>query len=227
MSWGLADHAYHLFRRVSVTRPWEPQSYHAMARCMEAAGKVELAQLWYEVALAGSWQGRFGNFDEICGLDYLRLLRRIDSGAVESGLTSWSRLRLPVVTAAYQPEQADILVTITWNTDRTDVDLHVREPNGEVCKYSNKNTEIGGRLTRDVTQGFGPEMYVLENAINGDYRILAHYFRADGNRTNVRTKVYARIYLGWGSEHEEVRDVVVPLVSGGQYHDVGVVRCEK
>ena len=227
MGWGLPDHAYHLFRRVSAMRPYEPQSYHAMARCMEAVGRVELAQLWYEVALAGTWQGRFGNFDEICGLDYLRLLRRIQSGAVESRLVGWSRARLPEVQAAYQPEQADVLVTITWNTDRTDVDLHVREPTGEVCYYSNKNTAIGGRLTRDVTQGYGPEMYVLENAVNGDYRILAHYFRSDANRTNVRTKVYARVYLGWGTQHEEVRDVVVPLTEGGQYHDVAVVRCEK
>ncbi len=51
---------------------------------------------------------------------------------------------------------------ITWNTDTTDVDLHVIEPSGEECFYRHRNTRrSGGRLTQDVTQGYGPEMYVL------------------------------------------------------------------
>ena len=227
MSWGLWDHAYHLFRRVSKARPFEPQSYHAMARCLEEAGKVELAQVWYEVALAGSWPGQFGHFRRICGLDYLRLLRRIDAGALESRLGSWSRTRLPQIAAEFTPVEADVLVMITWNTDRTDIDLHVLEPTGERCYYGHKETAIGGELTQDVTQGYGPEMYVLESAVNGPYRIMAHYFSGDANRTGVRTKVYARVYLGWGTEHEEVRDVVVPLVQRGQFHDLALVDCNK
>ena len=37
-------------------------------------------------------------------------------------------------------------------------------------------TQSGGKLTQDVTQGYGPEMYVLPSAPAGRYQIRAHYF---------------------------------------------------
>ena len=30
-------------------------------------------------------------------------------------------------------DESDLLITIRWNTDMTDVDLHVHEPSGEEC----------------------------------------------------------------------------------------------
>ena len=227
MEWGLGDHAYPLLRRVSRTRPYEPQTYHAMARCLEDMGRPELAVLWYEVALGGRWPERFGAFDRIVGLDYQHFLRRVATGELESALTRWGGARLEQLAADHQPAVADVLVSIQWNTDRTDVDLHVLEPTGELCYYSHPNTKIGGALTRDVTQGYGPEMYVLPAAVNGDYWVRAHYYSSDRNRASVRTKVHARVYLGWGTEHEEVSDVVVPLPDTNSTHDIIVVRAEK
>ena len=96
-------------------------------------------------------------------------------------------------------KQTDLLIAITWNKDRTDVDLHVIEPSGEECYYENQTTRSGGSITRDVTQGFGPEMYTLQNAESGAYKIRVKYFRADASRASTRTKVAVTVIEGWGT----------------------------
>ena len=46
---------------------------------------------------------------------------------------------------------ADVRIVMTWDADNTDMDLHVVEPTGEIAYYSNKNTAIGGLVSRDFT----------------------------------------------------------------------------
>ncbi len=115
-------------------------------------------------------------------------------------------------------------MSITWNTDNTDVDLHVIEPSGEECFFGHRQTRIGGSLTRDVTQGYGPEMYVLASAPHGDYQISAHYFASDANRTSARTKVYARTFENWGTPDERVTDKVVKLEYGKESHPIATLQ---
>ena len=55
--------------------------------------------------------------------------------------------------------QSDLRVTISWNTDATDVDLWVIEPDNTKCYYPNRVTKNGGELTEDMTQGYGPERF--------------------------------------------------------------------
>src|ERR1041384_7096116 len=100
--------------------------------------------------------------------------------------------------------RAGLVVMITWNTDATDVDLHVIEPSGEECFYSHPQTASGGRITQDVTQGYGPEMYVLKAAPEGRYVIRAKYFASDSNRTSARTKVQALVIEDYGTGKQRV-----------------------
>lgn len=72
----------------------------------------------------------------------------------------------------------DVKVTLTWDTDKTDVDLHVIEPSGEKCWYQDKTTMSGGNLDLDVTDGFGPETYTLACAETGRYQVWAVYYSA-------------------------------------------------
>jgi uncharacterized protein YfaP (DUF2135 family) len=106
------------------------------------------------------------------------------------------------------------MMVITWNTDNTDIDLHVKEPSGEECYYKNPSTKIGGRLTRDVTRGFGPEMYTLQDAPEGVYNVTALNYASDRNRTSVRTKVYTTIFEHWGTDQEKMRRATVALTEG-------------
>jgi uncharacterized protein YfaP (DUF2135 family) len=70
----------------------------------------------------------------------------------------------------------DLRITLTWDTNGTDMDLWVTEPSGEKCFYSYKETKIGGSLDTDVTDGYGPETYTLSRCVKGSYKVEVHYF---------------------------------------------------
>jgi uncharacterized protein YfaP (DUF2135 family) len=78
-------------------------------------------------------------------------------------------------------------------------------------------------LTQDVTQGYGPEMYVLRHAPHGRFDVRAHYFASDTNRMSARTKVYATVFENWGEKDERVTEKVVTLESGKELHAIAVV----
>src|SRR5438477_277481 len=70
--------------------------------------------------------------------------------------------------------QADLRVTISWNTDATDVDLWVIEPDGTKCYYQHNRTKNGGELSQDKTQGYGPESFQVAKALPGAYTVFLH-----------------------------------------------------
>ncbi|HET7500991.1 MAG TPA: hypothetical protein VFK02_08315 [Kofleriaceae bacterium] len=224
MDLGLHAQAFHLFRRVAEARPHEPQTYRAMAQALAAMGKLDLALAYYEIPLMGQWDPRFGDLRTIVELDYLRFLRTLTRGNAPSSVRDYAQARLETLARKIGISRADIVVTITWNTDNTDVDLHVTEPSGEECFYRHRDTRSGGALTQDVTQGYGPEMYVLRSAPRGRYEVRAHYFASDANRMSARTKVYATVFENWGSKDETVTDKVVTLQAGKEYHEVATIK---
>ncbi len=220
INWKLPGHAFHIFRRVAESRPYEPQTYRDMAGVLASIGMVDLALVYYEVGLTGKWDSRFGEFRRIHGLDYLRFLRQIESGKLKTSVPDYAKARLGTIAAEFDPGKVDLLVSITWNTDNTDVDLHVLEPSGEDCYYGHRKTRIGGYLTTDVTRGFGPEMYILPKAPSGTYNIRVKYFASDTNRKSARTKVSATVIEGWGSKHEKITRRTATLKLGQEMHDI-------
>ena len=71
----------------------------------------------------------------------------------------------------------DVFVWLGWDTDHTDVDLHVKEPTGEEVYYShNRSRSTGARVSRDFTDGYGPEVYTLPSAPAGEYKVETHYY---------------------------------------------------
>jgi tetratricopeptide (TPR) repeat protein len=103
----------------------------------------------------------------------------------------------------------DLRVVIEWNSEATDIDLWVDEPNGERAIYNNPRTVIGGRLSNDMTSGFGPEEYLLRNAPAGTFTIRAHVFAADRLNPNGASNVTARLIRDFGrpTQSEEVIDI--------------------
>ena len=73
--------------------------------------------------------------------------------------------------------KADLLVWMGWDTDRTDVDLHVVEPTGEEVYWENRRSgSTGALLSRDFREGYGPECYVCCHAPPGKYTVRAEYY---------------------------------------------------
>lgn len=56
------------------------------------------------------------------------------------------------------------------------MDLHVVEPSGNEVFYSRPRSRIGGHLSKDFTQGYGPEVYLLKTPVEGSYVVQAKYF---------------------------------------------------
>jgi autotransporter-associated beta strand protein len=224
IEWQRPAEAYHLLRRAAESRTYEPISFHAMAHCLEQIGRIDLAIVYYELACGGQWDGRFGDMHNIAQLDYLRFLRRVVRGQLPTSLTNYAKARLATLSAMQLRDTADIAALILWNTDGTDVDLHVIEPSGEECYYQHAQTASGGHISRDVTTGFGPELYLLPAAPAGKYEVFAHYFATDANRASTRTKVLALIYENWGAKDEHVTVKAIGLTGQKESHPLATVK---
>jgi len=76
-----------------------------------------------------------------------------------------------------------LVINMGWDTDKTDLDLHVIEPSGELCFYSNKVSKSGGQLSKDFTQGYGPEVYASKNPPKGKYDVETKYYSSHQHTT--------------------------------------------
>lgn len=109
----------------------------------------------------------------------------------------------------------DLHVELSWDTPRSDVDLHlVHETAGGTlysnlldCFFANKKPDWGapgdaGNPTLDIddVNGYGPENINVVTPEDGvTYRVIAHYFDDDGEGGS---NVLVRIYLSGGLAYE-------------------------
>jgi len=105
----------------------------------------------------------------------------------------------------------DLRVVIEWNTGASDMDLWVDEPDGERAIYSNPLTAIGGRLSNDMTAGYGPEEYLLRRAASGEYRISVNVYAADVINPNGSTVVTAHLYRDFGRAGQREQSMELEL----------------
>ncbi|KAF0095908.1 MAG: hypothetical protein E1N59_684 [Puniceicoccaceae bacterium 5H] len=93
-----------------------------------------------------------------------------------------------------------ILVTLTWTTDQTDVDLYVTDPTGDTSWYSDKTTADGGELDFDDTDGYGPEHWTLATTDTvrwGEpYNVRLHYYSAHDTGLSAPYRVTVNLYEG-------------------------------
>ena len=220
-------HAYGLLRRVLTMRPFEPTVYPAMAKCLTQLGQADMALLYYEIAIEAKFQNRGEDYRKIVTTEYMNLLRKIVAEELSSNVVDYAKARLE--TLAKRKEvigENDIVITMMWNVDQSDVDLHVVEPSGEDCHYGLRQTKSGGQITRDVTDGFGPEMYWIRKAPVGKYEVKVKYYANQANRTSMRSKVYLTIYRNYGQENQKIRFETVELNKVGELEDVLTIGIE-
>jgi hypothetical protein len=215
-----AAQAAQLFLHVQRDRPFEPHSYRDLARSLEECDKPALAALQYEIVLAGEWHSRFGqDLKNVVREEYAHLMRdAIQRKLVTGKLADHFGERLERM--ASQDKPSDLRVTITWNTDNTDVDLWVIEPGGEKCFYQHRTTKNGGELSQDCTQGYGPERYQAVHTVEGEYIIKVHYYSANPNLVTGETQVQVVITKHAGTPEESSARRTVVLKNQGQEVEV-------
>lgn len=138
----------------------------------------------------------------------------------------WPDDRLPSETYRFggaSGPKMDAFVWMGWDTDHTDIDLHVYEPTKEHVYFSNSvSRSTHAMISKDFTDGYGPEVYTLPCAPPGEYKIAANYFAShQASMTTGATSVILWSVTRMGSfDEEKVEFASVRLQSDRQQHTV-------
>ncbi|MCX6117944.1 MAG: VIT domain-containing protein [Proteobacteria bacterium] len=117
----------------------------------------------------------------------------------------------------------DIRITMTWDADSTDMDLHVIEPSEEMAFYGNNLTQIGGLVSRDITRGYGPEEYVIRKAMPGKYTIKTNYYGSSQQTLLGPVTVSATVITNYARPNEKRQLLTLRLESQKDSVDVGSI----
>ncbi len=87
----------------------------------------------------------------------------------------------------------DVRIVIEWSNAAADIDLHVVEPGGETVYYASKVSGSGGTISNDMTEGYGPEEYVVRRAPTGRYQVRIDGYSPDRLNPNGKGRVMVRL----------------------------------
>jgi tetratricopeptide (TPR) repeat protein len=193
---GHYDKELWITQKILEWRPFDAQSHRDYALALVDNKKPQEALNIYRSLLYQEFTDeisvRDNGIEEILIMEINNILnqnKNVDGSKIDDRL----KADLPV----------DIRVVINWNKDNTDIDLWVTDPKGEDCSYQHKSTAIGGRISNDFTQGFGPEQFLLKKAVKGKYKIKTNFFGERQNILSGPTTVMAEVYLYYSDGRQE------------------------
>lgn len=193
--------AVDVFREVLRLAEEEPQSHRDLGLALAASGqRQEGIERLYEVA-ARPWDARFSEV-ELVALNEMNAIIATSPAPLDTAFVDRRLLKnMPL----------DLRVVLSWDSDNSDMDLWVTDPNGERCYYGNRNTYQGGLISDDFTGGYGPEEFVLKNAKPGKYKVEANFF---GDRQQIvtgATTLNLGFSTGWGTKRHKQESVTLRL----------------
>ncbi len=215
--WDRPELAVRPFEDALAQRPEEPQSRRDLALALARLASPDTAraaQLLWEVA-SGSWSSRFPEVDLIALHELTALL------AAHPG-TDIAKLNIPVELLT--PLETGLRVVLTWDADNTDIDLHVIDPAGEEVFYSHPRSRSGGNLSRDFTQGYGPEVFTITRPLPGTYRIQTKDFGDRRQSLTGPVSVQVEFQTGFGSTEPTRQATTRRLETGKERIDIGQFR---
>lgn len=75
----------------------------------------------------------------------------------------------------YRGQSGELRIELTWNTDNTDLNLHIWDPDENHCYYNDPDAIPNGSLSPD-NDGYGPETFVQYPVSSGIYTVKVHFF---------------------------------------------------
>lgn len=209
-SYGAKKEAVQVFRKVAELREEEPQSFRDLGLALaDDAQYNEAVKTLYKV-VTGVWSSRFGDVQLVTMNDINSLIAR------HKGInTSYIDKRL------LKKEPVDVRVVLSWDTDNCDMDLWVTDPKNEKCYYSNKLTYLGGKISEDVTQGYGPEEFMLKKAVKGKYKVQVDYFGTSSQKQLMPVSLRIIFYTHYGTPQQKQQETTVRLSNAKEVIEVG------
>lgn len=200
-----------VFEQVRRLAEEEPQSFRDLGLAHAANGQFQSALDSLNEVVTREWDGRFDGVASIA-------LNELNAIVVTSGATLDTRRidprllkNLPLALRA----------VLSWDSDNSDMDLWVTDPNGEKCFYSNRATYQGGRMSNDFTGGYGPEEFVLRVAKPGKYTVEANFFGDRQQLVTGATTLQLHFSTGFGTSSQKDQRVTMRLNSAKETVLVG------
>jgi hypothetical protein len=205
--------ALETFKDVLELRGEHPQSWRDLALANADAGNYQAAADGLYHVLSHD-RDRFEYMTGVVINEFNALIsahkQNINTSAYEKGLIC----SMPV----------DVRIVITWTSDDSDIDLWVTDPLNERCGYSSPLTNGGGRLSGDITTGFGPEEYCMKKAVNGNYTVDINYFGDRRQTIASPITVKAELYTNYGTPQQKKQVINLRLVSEKETITVGKLK---
>lgn len=111
--------------------------------------------------------------------------------------------------------QPRLRVVLAWDTDGTDLDLHVVAPDGQHAWYGNRVVPDGGALDVDVTTGYGPEIYSNATPPSGTWLVYVNYY-GSGDNNQILTVATITVITDENTPDEKRQSFVVPMRQPGE-----------
>lgn len=206
--------AIQLYKDLIELRSEEPQSYRDLGLAFAEIGnyKQAIENLYHVVK--EPFDPRFNGIELIALNEINAILTKKPEFVKGSKIDKRFITQMPV----------DIRVVLNWDADNTDVDLWVTDPNGEKCFYSHKNTEAGGRISNDFTQGYGPEEFMIRKAIPGKYKIQAHYYGSSSQSIQGKATLTVQFFKQFGTNQVKKEEIIRRLNVTNDVIDLGTFK---
>lgn len=163
------------YAKAVAQRPDHPSSHRLYAYALVRAGRHEEAFNAIQAGIDREYpDNRFAQVQ--------RILRE-DLGLIAAAWLAAEPTREPTIARAVGERHASIEArpsirfVLNWETDANDVDLHVYDGKGGHAWFRNKSMPSGGELYADVTTGYGPECFAIQDDARAyPYQVQAHYY---------------------------------------------------
>ena len=224
---GDLDRAVVLLRRVARLRAEEPQSFRDLALALAERGQaarnradLEEALNLYQKVACTPWNRHADSIPIFALEEFNALAAWIDRQSWPDG----ARPAIPELARKFRRNlDTDIRIMLAWDADATDIDLHVVEPGGEEAFYSHNRTTRGGLVSRDITDGYGPEEYLIRAAPGGTYAIQAKYYGSRQQTVVGAATVTATVFTDWGRPGEQRQTLALRLDQPHDLVDIGAI----
>lgn len=204
------DEAVMVFEKILKLKKEEPQSYRDLGLAYEANGNYQQAiKTLYEV-VKKDWDNRFPKIELIT-------INEINSIITIHPTLDYSFIDKRLI----KKEPVNIRVCLTWDTDNCDMDLWVTDPNGEKCFYQHQLTRIGGKISNDFTNGYGPEEFMIKRALNGKYIVQANYYGTHSQSLLAPVNLHLVFITNYGKPNQKKQEVTIRLENREDVINVG------
>lgn len=210
--------ALYVYKEVLKLRPEEPQSTRDLALAFESTGNYQKAfDLLYNIIEGNLIEKDLE--DRFYGIEHIAL---IEAGHI------YNKYKNQIVLTKEQkdnifPVEVDLRVLVDWNHNDTDIDLWVDNPKDQLITYQNQRTDYGDRLSEDMTEGYGPEEYMIKEGLKGEYEVEIDYFSDEVQKILGPTILKITIFKNYGRKNETKEIRILRLKQGEENIEVGSI----